>query len=565
MGGELPAFVAGWTLLLHHVACIATTARSISTNIDCLSAFTLSNLTLTNVGQLPVLQANLDFVAFFIVLVSMLLVAVNILWPLHRKLNIILNASTVAVLVFAMLLAVHRLNFKNWATPTLFFTNSANGVSFPYNLISCGLVTSFLFPLQVFAGAAILVYAFSTYETTFRSTDFTSRVVRRPVLLAEGLNFALTTLLLIGVGSCMTLISLSTTWQSEAPLAESYLNAGIVWMKYFLSVFAILFLLPVQLHQFHSSVLMLRDLSVDGLLPKALSSQPDDHSTPLWAAAACGVLSAPLAMLFSLTSLTQLLAISFILVHTTAALIVLALRFRPTEESAHEAQRRRQIQRRLRRRTQPRTHGNNNEPNKSIYGSMVPPVTSPSAELPTDSSNPSSSNSLVDDVELLGQTENLTREDHSSSDSDIDDVVEEYKYNVCIRVLSEQRHRDFLLRTPTVESYRRALLGILGFLISSMCVAAILLHGQHHLLQPVVLVFLVLFLLTLLVSLGLAVRQPIDTVECAFLLIKVPLVPWVPLAAALVNIHLMVALPAIPWITLAVWSITGNALPHPSL
>ena len=360
-----------------------------------------------------------------------------------------------------------------------------------------------------------------------------------------------------------------------------------MWTKYFIAVIAIIFLLPVQLCQFQLCVSTLCELCQDGLVPRAIASNSDENKVPLWGSVMCGIISAVCAMILNLTCLSQLLSISFILVHTIAALVVLALRFRPTEESANEAQKRREIHKRQRKRGRPGKSLRNNNvsgQDRNHYGSTVPPSTIQSSDVgvsaepndgsrqPQASSNPSTNGTIgttadsIDDVELLGRTESLSnqvsgdqQDNASSSDSDIDDVVEEYKYSVCIRVLSEQRHRDFFLRTPTVATYRRALLALLGFLVFSLCVAAILLRGQAHLAtgSPAILVFLVVFLILVIACLAVAVRQPIDTVECVFLLIKVPCVPWLPLLAVFINVHLVVAIGAIPWVQLAVWSLIG--------
>ncbi|ELU07338.1 hypothetical protein CAPTEDRAFT_215385 [Capitella teleta] len=546
VAGELLAFCVGCTLLLHHVTCAAMAARAISANIDVLTSFSLTNLTLSHVGRLPIVDATLDFVGFFISLIAMLLVSVNLLWPQRRQLNVGSAAVCVSIAIFAMVVAVFRFDFSNWATTQLFFTNGAIGV---------------------FSGAAILVLGFSTYEQTFRSTDFTSRVIRRPVILSETINFSVTTLLLIGVGSSLTLLSLNSSWSSEAPFAESYLDADISWMKYLVSSVTVLFLIPVLLSQFHSGVMMLGDLSQDGLLPRVFSFQNDDKHLPLWSAAVCGIISSISSMLLTLTALAQTAAISFLLVHTITALIVLALRFRPTEESANEAQKRRQIQKRLRKRTGNSVRNNNRvKAAKNSYGATTAPRTEEVniSESPSNSSGSGILNTSAEsgDVELLGRQESLQgqpREQLSSSDSDIDDVVEEYKFNVCIRVLTEQRHRDFFLKVPSVESYRRAMLAILAFLVASVCTAAILLRGQSHIAhgQPIVFVFLAIFVAILAVCLVVAARQPTDTVECAFLLIKVPGVPWLPLVGAFINMNLMVSLPAIAWVILSVWSISG--------
>lgn len=125
--GEAAAFLTGWLIILQQLVCTSATARALSQNFDALLGNRLLNLTITNIGRVEILDSQLDFVAFFIVLVTMIVNSVGIKNP-SDLLTIITNSTTVIVLSFLLVLSVFHLDFNNWQTEEDFFPHGTQGV-----------------------------------------------------------------------------------------------------------------------------------------------------------------------------------------------------------------------------------------------------------------------------------------------------------------------------------------------------------------------------------------------------------------------------------------------------
>ena len=126
--GEAAAFTIGWLFLLHHVTCTSAAARAISQNLDYLLEGRISNLTITHVGDIPVLNSYLDFVAFFLGLLAML-ASVMDLGMDGRNVKLTSVTVSLAVLLFVLVVGLYHLDFHHWQDVGSFFPQGIGGVS----------------------------------------------------------------------------------------------------------------------------------------------------------------------------------------------------------------------------------------------------------------------------------------------------------------------------------------------------------------------------------------------------------------------------------------------------
>ena len=126
--GEAAAFLTGWLLLLQQAACTSAVARAISQNFDGLLGNRILNVTVTNIGMIDGLGSSLDFVAFFIVLMTMTVTSVGVKGP-SDILALITNASTAVFMLFLSVISLFHVDFSNWDSKRKFFPQGVAGVS----------------------------------------------------------------------------------------------------------------------------------------------------------------------------------------------------------------------------------------------------------------------------------------------------------------------------------------------------------------------------------------------------------------------------------------------------
>lgn len=128
-GSEAAAFLIAWLLLLHHCVISGLTSRAISENIDMLLANRVSNFSVREFGRVELFESRVDLIALLLSLLAMVLAAGSVSLPCRKRISIILlNCSLIAAVLFACVVALYHLEWKNWSTTSKFFPGGAKGV-----------------------------------------------------------------------------------------------------------------------------------------------------------------------------------------------------------------------------------------------------------------------------------------------------------------------------------------------------------------------------------------------------------------------------------------------------
>lgn len=279
----------------------------------------------------------------------------------------------------------------------------------------------------------------------------------------------------------MTLLSRRPTWFGDCPFAEAYVSAGVVWMNYFLCPVSIILLFPNLCTRMTRAVDVIHDVAQDGLLMRVFrkSLGPDDLSSPsIWSCIGAGTISSVGAMILNLTTLSQLASATVVCVHLVVITDVIVVRYKPPDKDRKSQFRRSRIRER---------NGIDNGRNRNLdscYGTTLSPnVRANGCNHPEANDNPNPGTMLSETTpeairmaedEWDAETDNVT-DDVSSSDTDIDDVVDEYLQSAH---RNERSADDSLLdfRCTTADSYRKSIRLLAVFITSGLVFMAIVCH-----------------------------------------------------------------------------------------
>lgn len=430
---------------------------------------------------------------------------------------------------------------------------------------------------QVFLGVACFFYAFTSFESILTSVDFSPRAVRRPLALSTSVVFLGCLLIFMGVVSAVTLMSPLDVWQTESPLGETFALVGLHWVTYLISAVAVLCLIPVLLVHYTKMVSTMYAMASDGLLPALCHVMSDQSDTPILPVIILGVVGSFCSLVFSLTNLVLLLGFTSLTVFAISAIAVLSQRYRPSQIHIRNQQRR-QEQRVQRQRvrhcsgntygstvaenpTPPPTEGTESEATLQVAGSQIngdlqtemngnfPHIDDDEADWPIDpmvgqsdpSPRPRGEDIGIDDVS-------------TSSDTDIDDIVQEYQVEAVSCAMASTR------TFPSEVTHNHVLAAIASFTLSTICLAAVFTHAQTQLSEADIgcIAVVLILIVVVITSAVYMILQPQDFTIPAILTVRVPAFPWIPLLTILTNIHLAVQMSAQVWLQVVFWLLIGK-------
>ena len=396
-----------------------------------------------------------------------------------------------------------------------------------------------------------------------KSADFTTRAIRRPVIWSLALTYGLLLMLLLGVASSTSLLCPSTTLVSDAPLPEAFSQAGLGWVRYLVDPAVMLTLAPAVLYHFVRAVSQGFDLSDDGLVFRVLSRVSDGADTPLIAAVLPGIMGSVLALVLSLTTLLEASAFTLLLSQTVCSVAILQLRYRPSIVASPEHKQKRGKY--LRRKKMKKTQGDAaaTTPTHSVsagYGTAAHST----GEQPSSESRGEQSyvqlNGITSPTHEAATGGGCVQQEASSSDTDIDDVVEEYHDTIRVQAVREDTPHPRRHTQPNSTTHKWSSITIAVFLGSSISSASIATQGSSHIAsgQVIVLLLLVLFMLLTLSSAVFLSRQPVDYIDSMFLVFQVPALPWIPIFSILLNVHMILLFQPLVWLIVSIWVILGK-------
>ena len=411
-----------------------------------------------------------------------------------------------------------------------------------------------IFVLQVFSGAAICCLLLLGLDSLLSET--TSSVCRRqPFQDPKNSTFTLhisilstliiSLILFLSVSVVLSLVIDSSDLVTESPLAEGLRKAGVNWLRYIFFIGVFVALVPFASSNFVQAGELLHALASDGLVPQVVGEYSSRSGLPIGGILAHGILSSVCAIVFNLSDMLAVVVLCILVVQTLACISLINLRYQPRRTYQPNTKKERQ-KRRKKRKTETLSSALRNDLH------LIQESTESASPLEGASSRTGQAYGTLqlrldnsEDSDLL-EEQQMTEND-SSSDTDIDDVVDEYKETITVATAMQSGISNEI---PTVVSAKRAAWCACALLILLIVLSLVLVHLHRYLIlgNPGVIIVLcvcVSFILTLVVVLAL---QPREDWGLEQLQLTVPFVPWIPTLAMLLTTHLLVRVSLLPWL-----------------
>ncbi|KAM7536972.1 hypothetical protein Aperf_G00000076116 [Anoplocephala perfoliata] len=331
--GELPAFLAGWSILLEYILGISTVARGWSSSLDVLTRGAISNWTAGTIGNLDkpngFFAEQLDFVAAVLVIV----VIVTTCFGMEKSalLNLIFTIVNVGVLtlvaVFMLLYAEPK--FLSVPLPSNISWTSTLNREYISNFLPYGMT-------GLIAGTATCFNAFIGFDMMSmcaEEADDPGKSLPR----ANVISVLIVTLLL---GTSTLALTMYVPWyllDIGAPFLEAMqtgpgnLTTRTV-LFYIVGVGCLIGILSNLLTNSIAAPRILYAMGQDGLVFSCFAKVVQPFKTPLIASIPVAILGALLAMVFSISSLAEFMCLGTLIAYSMCSLGVLILRYCPAPE-----------------------------------------------------------------------------------------------------------------------------------------------------------------------------------------------------------------------------------------
>ncbi|XP_031440170.1 probable cationic amino acid transporter [Clupea harengus] len=540
--GEFVAFFIGWNLILEYLIGTAAGASALSSMFDSLANHTISRFMINHLGTLNGLGKGEESYPDLLALIIALLVTVVVSFGVKNSvtLNNVLNVLNLVVWVFMVIAGLFFISGANWE----------GGRFLPYGWSG------------VMQGAATCFYAFIGFDiiaTTGEEAKSPNTSI--PYAITASLITCLTAY--VSVSVILTLMVPYNQIDGDAPLMEMFAIHGFMAGKYVVAIGAIAGLTVSLLGSLFPMPRVIYAMAGDGLLFRFLAHVSPYTETPVVACVVSGSLAALLSLLVSLRDLIEMMSIGTLLAYTLVSVCVLLLRYQPEPDfQGHGGY---------------LSGGDGDDGVGKIRREGVLAECEQEAYQGAQDHNDGTGNTCGaknlpgkgDDERLIDGSDPLGYQSDSSgyglSEKSIEAeqvdsaptallkrVLGPHYYTLRVRLgLPDSSDRPTPATGRTVTKCV-VLLFVLTFLLWSIVIYGLDREtgGARWALVPLVVV-IVFKMVALLV---IILRQPESPKRLPYM---APCVPFVPLAAMLVNIYLMLKLSSITWVRFAVWCFLG--------
>ncbi|CAL8292511.1 unnamed protein product [Lota lota] len=308
--GEFVAFFIGWNLILEYLIGTAAGASALSSMFDSLANHSISHYMITHLGTLRGLGKGEDTYPDLLALFISLLVTVVIALGVRNSVgfNNVLNVVNLVVWAFTVIAGLFFISASNWE----------GGRFLPYGWSG------------VMKGAATCFYAFIGFDiiaTTGEEAKNPNTSI--PYAITASLVTCLTAY--VSVSVILTLMVPYDRIDGSAPLMEMFAAHGFLWGKYTVAVGSIAGLTVSLLGSLFPMPRVLYAMARDGLLFRVLAYVSPFTHTPVLACVVSGALAGVLALLVSLRDLIEMMSIGTLLAYTLVSVCVLLLRYQPDD------------------------------------------------------------------------------------------------------------------------------------------------------------------------------------------------------------------------------------------
>ena len=398
-----------------------------------------------------------------------------------------------------------------------------------------------------------------------------SKLRRRWFFTASSISNVVIFFTVIGVTSFTTLLT-SSDWVTETPFPESYGIGRRAWMKYVICIASVVVLMPHTALQLFRVIDLLTQMASDGLVLRIFRRVPASNGSDTlsaWSYISLGTAVSIIAMLFNLSTLAQIASITIVCIHASVAAIVVTNRYKP---EVWKRKSKRKIA---------------NQFVRNRYGTNSSGITSIKADEYVDDSQITEYNSITAVNNLAFQLEsglaessnfdsfvageNVTTDQESikacssssSSDTDIDEIVDDFREMARVEAINRRQGDDSLLdvRIPTVGSHNRSVLLLTSFSISSLVLCFLVFHLSSPTSNAVriAVVFLIISCsIALLLSAFFLFRLPRNEPEVNLISNSVSLAPSVQLIFIAFAGCLLSAFDRTTTVFLCIWSAIGE-------
>ncbi|GII76449.1 amino acid permease [Sphaerisporangium rufum] len=319
--GEFPAWIVGWDLMLELALGAAVVAVGWSGYFSELLGSLGIKLPPTLAGE----DATVNIPAIVIVLLLTAVLVAGI--KLSARVNLVVVTIKVAVIllvIVAGLFFVKGANYQPFIPPAK-ATEAVGGLQAPLIQSLFGFTPTAFGVMGVFAGAAIVFFAFIGFDVVATAAEETRRPQRDLPIGIIG-SLAVCTVLYVAVSLVVVGMQRYDRLSSSAPLAAAFSALGQNWLATVISIGALAGLTTVVMILMLGQSRIFFAMSRDNLLPRGLAAVHPKFGTPYRITIIIGVVTALLAGFIPLSALAELVNIGTLFAFILVSIGVVILR-----------------------------------------------------------------------------------------------------------------------------------------------------------------------------------------------------------------------------------------------
>jgi APA family basic amino acid/polyamine antiporter len=319
--GEFVAWIIGWDLVLELALGAATVSVGWSEYLNQLLGVIGIPLPDSLAGEEA--TVNLPAIAIALIMTAVLVLGIK----LSSRVTSVIVAIKVVIVLLVIVVGLFYVKSGNYSPfiPPAEPGENASGLTAPFIQLLAGFSPSTYGLGGVFAGAAIVFFAFIGFDIVATAAEETKDPKRD---LPRGIlgSLVICTLLYVAVSLVVVGMQNYRELSVEAPLAEAFRSVGLSFVSSLISVGALAGLTSVVLILMLGQSRVLFAMSRDHLLPPAIGAVHPRWGTPYRITIATGIVVALLAGFLPISTLAELVNIGTLFAFVLVSIAVIILR-----------------------------------------------------------------------------------------------------------------------------------------------------------------------------------------------------------------------------------------------